>query len=115
MKIYYNARCSKCREALEIIRRNGKEPEIIEYMKDGFSEEGLTELISKLGIMAADLVRTAEPVYAEKYKAKKMSEKQWIKAMLKYPQLVQRPIVVDGKRVVLGRPPEKVLELFSKK
>src|SRR5690606_31878648 len=115
MKIYYNPRCSKCREALEISRKNGKEPEIVEYMLDGFSEAGHTELISKVGIKAEDLLRKNEKTYIENYKTKKMTEKQWIKVMAKHPELVQRPIIVDRNRVILGRPPETVLQLFKKK
>lgn len=111
-KIYHNPRCSKSRETLAILNENNVEVEIIEYLKEIPTEKELTQLISSLGIKAEDLLRKNETVFKENYAGKNLSELEWIKAMVKYPNLIERPIVVKGKKAVLGRPPEKVLELM---
>ncbi len=111
MKIYHNPRCTKSRETLKIIMDQGLEPEIILYLDNPMKATELKELIRKLGITAKELIRTSEKIYKEEYKGKKMTETQWIKAMITYPKLMQRPIVVKDKKAVLGRPPENVLDL----
>lgn len=115
MKIYHNPRCSKSRETLSLIREQGEEPEIVEYLKEEISEKELKELIAMLGIRAEELVRKTEDIYKEKYKGKKLSDAQWIKAMVAHPVLIERPIVVQGKRAVIGRPPQLVLDLIAGK
>lgn len=112
MIIYHNPRCRKSRETLEIIKSNGVEPDIVEYLKNPLTESQLTELLEKLGIDAEDLIRKGESVYKEKYKGKDLNQQGWIKAMVENPVLIERPIVVKGKKAVLGRPPEKVEELL---
>lgn len=115
MKIYHNPRCSKSRETLSLIREQGEEPEIVEYLKEEISEKELKELIAMLGIRAEDLVRKTEDIYKTKYKGKNLSDAQWIKAMVAHPVLIERPIVVQGKRAVIGRPPQLVLDLIAGK
>ena len=112
MKIYHNPRCRKSRETLELIREKNVEPEIIEYLKDIPSKEELKGLISLLGISAEQLLRKNEAVFKEKYKGKSLSDDEWIEAMIANPKLIERPVVVSGKKAVLGRPPENVLDLF---
>jgi arsenate reductase len=115
MKIYHNPRCSKSRETLSLIREQGEEPEIVEYLKEEISEKELKELIAMLGIRAEDLVRKIEDIYKTKYKGKNLSDAQWIRAMVAHPVLIERPIVVQGKRAVIGRPPQLVLDLIAGK
>ncbi len=112
MKIYHNPRCSKSRQTLAIIEENGVNPEIIEYLKDVPSEKELKELINKLGIKPYDLLRKGEADFKENYKDKELTDDEWIKAMVRFPKLIERPIVVKNNRAVLGRPPENVLELI---
>ena len=111
MQIYHNARCSKSRQALALLEANGKSPEIIEYMKEGLTRNELEAVITRLGIDAVQLIRKGEIVYKEKFKAKDPNKVDWIQAMIDYPNLMERPIVIQGNKAVIGRPPELVLDI----
>ena len=112
MKIYHNPRCSKSRETLQILNDNDQNPEIILYLENLPSKAELKSILKKLEIPAEKLIRKSEPIFKEKYKNKNLSEDQWIDAMLRYPKLIERPIVIEGNKAVLGRPPENVLTLI---
>ena len=112
MEIYHNPRCAKSREALQILRDKGQEPQIIEYLKDIPSESELKTVLKKLGIQAEDLIRKQEKIFKENYKGKELSNDEWVKAMVSEPKLIERPIVIKGEKAVVGRPPERVLELL---
>jgi len=111
-KIYHNPRCSKSRQTLGILRENGIEPEIIEYLKEVPTKEELSSLLKMLNLNAIDILRKGEAAYKENFKGKDLSNDEWIAAMVEYPKLIERPIVVKNKKAVLGRPPEKVLDLI---
>ncbi|MFT5512033.1 MAG: arsenate reductase [Bacteroidia bacterium] len=111
MKIYHNARCSKSREACELLNSAGKDIEIVDYMTNPLSEEELNTLIHLLGITAYDLVRKKEKVFVEKFKMKNAKRVNWVKAMIKYPVLMERPIIVSSNKAIIGRPPSLVLDL----
>ncbi|MBX2959554.1 MAG: arsenate reductase (glutaredoxin) [Flavobacteriales bacterium] len=112
MKIYHNPRCSKSRETLAIIQKAGKQVEIIDYQNQVPTEKELIAIIKLLGINAEDLVRKGEDVYKEKFKGKKITQQEWVKILIEHPKLIERPIVINGDKAIIGRPPEKVLELF---
>jgi len=112
MKIYHNPRCSKSRQTLQLIQEKNTEVEIIEYLKTPPTEKELEELLKKLNIDAEALLRKSEAVFKEKYKGKKLTNKEWIKAMVQNPTLIERPIVVKGNKAVIGRPPENVKALL---
>ena len=112
MKIYHNPRCTKSRQTLALLQENGVELEVVEYLKDLFTTENLSELIGSLGIEPLALVRKNESVWKEQFKGKELSDKEVIKAMVENPKLIERPIVVKQKKAVLGRPPENVLKLI---
>ena len=112
MKIYHNPRCRKSRETLAIIEEKGASPEIIEYLKTPPSKQELQTILSKLGIQASQLVRKGEAIYKENFKGKDISEAEWLDILVEYPKLIERPIVVEGNKAVIGRPPENVLELL---
>ncbi|MFT6845810.1 MAG: arsenate reductase [Flavobacteriales bacterium] len=111
MKIYHNPRCSKSRETLALLRENGVEPEIVEYLKDPITVAEMKRIIDMLGIKPFDLVRKGEPVFKKEYKTLNLSDDEWIDVMLANPKLIERPIVVKNNSAVLGRPPEDVLKL----
>lgn len=112
MKIYHNPRCRKSRETLALIQDAGKEPEIVEYLKNPPTQKELKEILALLKMDPQDLIRKGEAVYKEKFKGKELSNAQWIKAMVENPVLIERPIVVKGKKAVVGRPPENVNALL---
>ena len=111
--IYHNPRCRKSRETLELMNKHKVEPEIVLYLDKVPTQKALKEIVQKLGIKAEQLVRKSEKIYKELYKGKDLSEKEWIKAMVTHPKLIERPIVIKGNKAVLGRPPENVLELIK--
>lgn len=112
MKIYHNPRCRKSREGLAILQDAKMEPEIIDYIKNPISFNELTDILRKLDIPAIDLVRKNEAVWKENFKNKALSEKEIIEAMVSFPKLIERPIVVHEENAVIGRPPEKIKELI---
>lgn len=112
MKIYHNPRCRKSRETLQILQENGVEPEVVLYLENRLSEKELKAILTKLKLKASDIIRKSESIYKEEFKGKELSDDQWVKAMIKYPKLMERPIVVKGSKAVLGRPPENVEALL---
>ncbi|MBT6746846.1 MAG: arsenate reductase (glutaredoxin) [Flavobacteriales bacterium] len=112
MKIYHNPRCSKSRQTLKILTDNGIEPEILEYLIDVPTIEELKTVLKKLGLAPIQILRKGEGVFKEKYKGQDLSDDQWLAAMVENPKLIERPIVINGNKAVLGRPPENVLELI---
>lgn len=112
MKIYHNPRCSKSRQTLQIIEEAGAKVEIIEYLKDIPSKAELKSVIKLLGVKPEEILRKGEADFKDNFKGKTLSDDQWIDAMIKYPKLIERPIVVKEKRAVIGRPPENVKDLL---
>lgn len=113
MLIYHNPGCSKSRSALALLEEHGVTPEIVRYLEKPPTREELVALLAKLGMQASQLVRMVEEVCKTEYAGKDMSEDDWLNAMLTHPVLIERPIIVAGERAVIGRPPEKVLELLQ--
>lgn len=112
MKLYHNPRCGKSREALKLLQEKGVEIEIVEYLKEVPTHAELEEVLQKLGMKAEDLLRKNEKVFKELYKGKNLSDAEWIEAMVAEPKLIERPIFVKEDKAVVGRPPEKVLDLL---
>lgn len=112
LTIYHNARCSKSREGLEILKNSGKEFEIKEYLKEPLEEDELENLIKKLKITPIQLVRKNEKIWKEEYKNRDLSDREIITAMIKNPKLIERPIVETDKKAVIGRPPSDIEKLL---
>jgi arsenate reductase (glutaredoxin) len=112
LTIYHNPRCGKSRTALAILEEKGLAFETVEYLKTPPTKQELRAIVKKLGIKPEVLVRKGEAIYKEKFAGKTLSDDQWFDALAKHPILIERPIIVKGERAVIGRPPEKVLELL---
>lgn len=109
MKFYHNARCGKSREGLSLLE--DKDFEVIEYLKNPLTFDELKSLISKIGITPKELVRENEAVFKDQFKGKELSDEEWIKVMIKYPKLMERPILENGNVAIVGRPPELILTI----
>lgn len=113
VKLYHNPRCSKSREALELLRKKGHEPEIVLYLETPPTADEIKKLLKQLGIGARELLRTKEEAYGKHGLSDvSLGDDVLIAAMVKHPQLIERPICIHGRRAVIGRPPEKVLEVL---
>jgi arsenate reductase (glutaredoxin) len=113
VKIYHNPRCSKSRQTLELIESGGAKPEIVEYLKQSPDFSELDNILKMLGIEPRELMRHNEKAYQENNLGDAtLSREDLINAMIANPILIERPIVIIGKRAIIGRPPEKVLELL---
>ena len=112
MKIYHNPRCSKSRQTLQLINESGKKVEIVEYLNTPPTFEELKSIVNHLGIAPEQLLRKNEAIFKEQFKGNTFSDDEWIQIMIDYPKLIERPIVIEGQKAVLGRPPENVLDLL---
>ena len=111
--IYHNPKCSKSRKALEIIKSKNIEPTIILYLVNKLSKAELKNLLSKLGLSIRDILRTGEDEYKNNnLKNENLSDDKLIEFLIKFPKLLQRPIVVKNSKAVIGRPPENILNLL---
>lgn len=110
--VYHNTRCTKSREACSILEKKKISFDTIEYLKNPLNEEEIKSLLKKLKIKADELIRKKEPLFQEKFSDKKFTESQWIKLMVKHPILIERPIIVKGNTAIIGRPPERILEMI---
>jgi arsenate reductase len=113
IRIFHNPRCSKSREALQMLLERGEALEIIDYLKTPPDATELEHILALLGIEPIDLMRHKEPEFLELHlDDPALNRKQLIDAMVRHPRLIERPIAMDGTRAVIGRPPERVLELL---
>jgi len=111
--VYHNPRCSKSRETLALLQEHGVETRVIEYLREPPDRATLEKLLTLLRIEPRALLRTKEEEYrAAGLDDPKLTRDQIIDAMVQHPRLIERPIVVIGKRAVIGRPPQRVLELL---
>jgi len=106
--ILHNPKCGKSRATLALIEARGIAPRIVEYLGTPPTRTELKAILEKLGMKPEQLLRKGEEIYKSQYAGKTLTDSQWIDAMVKHPILIERPIVIRGKRAVLGRPPENV-------
>ena len=110
--IYHNNRCRKSRQGLQLLETSGKDFKIIKYLENVPTKEELSAIIDKLGIPPIDLVRKNEAVWKESYKGKDLTDDELIDAMVAHPKLIERPIVINNEKAVIGRPPEKISDII---
>ena len=111
--IYHNPRCSKSRQTLELLRRQGLEPAIIEYLKTPPDRDELNGILTLLRLSPRDLMRKKEEAYkANGLDAGNLSDDQLLDALIEHPVLMERPVVLANGKAAIGRPPENVLEIL---
>lgn len=112
--IYHNPRCSKSRQTLQLLQDNGITPEVVLYLETPPGKAQLKTLLKQLNVAPRDLLRKGEDDYKNNNLGDaSLTDTQLIDAMVQYPKLIERPIVVKGDKAVLGRPPENVLALLK--
>lgn len=112
MKYYHNPRCSKSRIGLQLLQNRNIDVEVIEYLKDVPTINELQELIKLMGISPENLLRKGEQAYKDNLKGKNLSDQEILEAMVRFPKLIERPILISSNKAVIGRPPEKVLTIL---
>lgn len=114
VKIYHNPRCSKSRQTLALLQERGLTPEVVLYLQTPPELEELRHIIRMLGIDAHELMRKGEDAFARlAFDKQPPGEDEVLQALMQYPMLLQRPIVINGQRARIGRPPEAVLEILE--
>jgi arsenate reductase len=111
-KIYHNPRCSKSRAAIALLTERKVDFDVVDYLVTPPSKAVLRELLRKLGVPALTLVRTGEPEFRE-HAGRQLRDEEILDLIVSSPRLLQRPIVELGAKARIGRPPERVLELFE--
>jgi arsenate reductase len=112
IKIYHNNRCSKSRCGLELLQKSGKDFEIVKYLEAIPTKSELKNIITLLGIKPIELVRKNESIWKENFKGKNLSDSEIIEAMVNHPKLIERPIIINGNKAVIGRPTERILDII---
>jgi len=112
IKVLHNPRCSKSRCALDFLKLKERSFEVIEYLEKPLSKEEMKAVLIKLNIPAEQWVRKNEEDYKTHFKGKTLSDDEWIDAMLKFPKLIERPVVIVGEKAVIARPDERILEIL---
>lgn len=110
--LIHNPRCSKSREAHQLLKEAGIDFLVIDYLKDGLKEKLLVHLPKLLGLKYGEMVRKNETLFQElNLKDKDLTDGEWLEILMKHPVLLERPVFIKGEKAVIGRPPEKVLSL----
>ena len=109
--IYHNPRWSKSRESVKILEKKNKDFKIIEYLKEGISSDQIKTIISLLGIKPKDIIRKSEQDY-KNLTLDLDNDTEVTEAITKYPKILERPIIINGDKATIGRPPEKILEIL---
>jgi arsenate reductase len=112
IQILHNPRCAKSRAGLKFLQDKGIEPEIIKYLDNPPTAEEFKAILKKMGAKPTDVLRKNEAIYKEQFKGKEFSDDEWIEIMVNNPKLIERPIVINGDKAVLGRPAEKIEEVL---
>ena len=113
VKIFHNPRCSKSRMTLQLLNDRDIEPDVIEYLQTPPNAQELEEILTLLKIQPRQLMRTHEQEYKDNNLAdESLSREQLIEAMVKFPKLIERPIVITNGKAAIGRPPESILEIL---
>ncbi|MFD2550786.1 arsenate reductase (glutaredoxin) [Bizionia sediminis] len=112
IKIYHNNRCRMSRNGLKILEDSGKDFEIVHYLKEPLTHTELENIIALLNIKPINLVRKNEAVWKENFKQATLTDTEIIEAMVAHPKLIERPIVINGHKAAIGRPPELIFDIL---
>ncbi len=111
--IWHNPRCSKSREALQILQESNSKIEVVKYLQSNPSKKEIQEILSKLDLSARELMREKEDIYKELNLKNELDEEKLIEAMVEYPKLIERPVLIKGDKAIIGRPTSKIAEFLG--
>jgi arsenate reductase len=112
IQIYHNPRCGKSRNCVAFIEAAGKEYEIIKYLENPPTTDEVVLLLKRLNITSLELVRQKEKIWTENFKNIKITDETTIQALVAYPILIERPIVINGNKAIIGRDLDKVADFI---
>lgn len=112
IKIYHNPRCKKSREGLKVLEESGQKFKIVEYLKTTLSFNELKSIINLLDITPIELIRKNEAIWKDHYKGKILGDDEIIYLMIEHPKLIERPIVINKQKAIIGRPPEDIKQVL---
>lgn len=111
--IWHNPKCSKSREAMEILQDNKCEAKVVKYLEEKPDAKKIKAILKMLGITPRELMRTKEDIYKELNLKDETNDEALIEAMAKHPKLIERPIIIKGNRAIIGRPVERIAEFLN--
>ncbi len=111
--LFYNPDCSKCQEAMCLLDDSHVSYEVLEYLTDVPTKADLEQISKALHLPPIAFMRTGEPEFQQFYAGKELSDEECYEAMLRFPKLIERPILVQGNKAIIGRPPSKILDLIA--
>lgn len=114
MKFLHNPRCGKSRNCLAILDENSIDYQIIKYLETPLSKEEIINLLKMLSLSPLDLVRQKEEIWVQKFKNKALTDEKIIEALVEFPILIERPILIDGNKAIIAREQEKITAFIKK-
>ncbi|MFN8325294.1 ArsC/Spx/MgsR family protein [Flavobacterium sp.] len=114
MKILHNPRCGKSRNCLATLDENSIDYQIIKYLETPLSKEEIINLLKMLSLSPLDLVRQKEEIWVQKFKNKALTDEKIIDALVEFPILIERPILIDGNKAIIAREQEKITAFIKK-
>jgi arsenate reductase len=113
IQILHNPRCGKSREGMQFLQNRGIQFEEILYMEKPLTKEEIKTILKKLGIKPIDWVRKNEEIFKTRFKDIDMSDEAWIEAFMEFPKLMERPVVINGNKAIIGRPVENIAKILD--
>lgn len=110
--VYHNPRCSKSRASIAFLEEQGVAYKIIKYLEANLTQEDIKTMLNKLNYSPIQLVRTKDSFWQENFKNKTMTDQEIIDAMVSFPQIIERPVVINGPKAIVARPTEKISEIL---
>ena len=111
--IYHNPRCRKSREALQLLEEKNIKFKVINYLKEVFDKQSLEKVLDVIGKKPSEALRKNEEIWRKQFSGKKIGEEEILKLMIKYPKLIERPIVIFGNKGVIARPLENLIDFID--
>lgn len=112
IQIIHNPRCAKSREGLQYIKDKGIPFQEIRYLEQPLKKEEIKTILKKMGIKPIEWVRKQEEIYKTLFKGNELSEEAWVEALVKYPKLMERPVVINGEKAIIARPAARIEEIL---